>query len=618
MNLAGSQGSVLATRLDGVRAQPRRREFAAAYAAARALRGRHPVNRDILYLLAIRLRYLDRFPEALGVLAELERYHPTYGRLFEERGFCPHAWRAMEPAIATFPSAARLNSWLPVSWRELERLYRECGCTPEAEATARFFGILERLPSEIGITNSLFGNGDIRAADQLVHHDLLKHRDHIEGTRLVARITMAHDDAEALHERVLRMASGYHAARYEYALALMRQLKHLRAREELEKFLAADPENRDYRIAHATACVRLGDFAAALLAYQKLVGGGPGDAELHMVIGYTLKILGRTTEAIQSYHVAAAVRPGYGNTYWNLANLKLHRFEDAELDQMLRYTADAGTTPVNRYHLRFALGKALEDRGECARSFHHYERSTALNKREIRYRPEFLENIPRLQVATSTREFFAARRGWGNPDAAPIFIVGLPRARSTQIEQVLASHSAVYGTRELPAIAHPVFHLHDLARSPDSPRYPGVLAELAREDCAQLGERYIRETRAHRHVRPFFIDKCRSNFPDLGFIHLILPNARIIDARSASMACCFSNFKQLFAPGAGPEFVYGFEDIAGYYRMYIELMRHWDTVLPGKIPRIQHEELVTDFSATVHCPLEFSNLKPESACFELH
>ena len=621
-SLAGSAPEAdPAAAIDGAWDQLTRREYAAAHAAAEALRARHPGNRDILYLLAVSARHLERIPEALGALEELERHHPAYARLFEERGLCHLAQGATEPAIAAFSKAVSLNSWLPLSWRALNGLHRKCGRPKEAGAAAQSLAVIERIPGEIVTAYGLFEDRDIGAAEQMVRRYLSVHGEHIEGLRLLARIAMAHDapdGAQALLEKVLGIAPGYHAARYEYAIALLTRFKHQRAREELEKLLAIAPENRAYRFAHATVCARLGDSDHALPAYQQLVREEPKDAEMHMAMGHTLKTLGRTAEAIESYRAAVAGRPGYGGPYWNLANLKTYRFTDVELEQMTRYEADAGTTGVDRYHLCFALGKALEDRGEYARAFQYYARGNELKRRECRYRPEFLENLARLQAATCTADFFAARRGWGCPDAAPIFIVGLPRAGSTLIEQILASHSAVDGTMELPDIAHLVFDLHDRTAPPDSPRYPGVLAELGGPECARLGEKYLRETRVHRHGRPFFIDKWPSNFRDLGFIHLILPNARIIDARREPMACCFSNFKQLFPPGAGPEFVYSFEDIARYYRMYLELMRHWDAVLPGTILRVQHEELVTDFSATVHRILEFCELKPEPACFEFH
>ncbi|MHB1813410.1 MAG: sulfotransferase [Steroidobacteraceae bacterium] len=618
---AGSPPADLASGTERVWGQLRRGEYAAAHAEARALAARYPGTRDVLFLLAVSLRHLERFAEALAVLQGLERHHPTYARVFEERGLCHLAQQTTQPALAAFTTAVQLNPWLAVSWNALAALYRQCGRTQEAEAAARSYAILQKLPQEIRIAYSVLGDGDIRAAEQRVRHHLLAHGDDIEGLRLLARIAMAHGvarDAEVLLEKVLHRAPHYPAARYEYALALLRRLKHLRARQELETLLAADPENRAYRLTHATACARLGDLEQALSAYRKLASETPERPEVHLAIGHALKSLGRIAEAVRAYRTAAALPAGYASACWHLATLSTFRFEDAELARMIHHEADAGSSAVDRYHLCFALGKALEDRGDYARSFQYYQRGNELKKRECRYRPERIESIARLQRATCTADFFAARRDWGYPDAAPIFIVGLPRAGSTLIEQILASHSAIEATMELPNIAQLVSDLQQRAGPHAAPRYPGVLAELGREDCRRLGEQYIRATRVYRHDKPFFIDKCPSNFQDLGFIQLILPNSRIIDARREPMACCFSNFKQIFLPGAGPEFAYSLEDIARYYRMYLELMRHWDAVLPGKILRIQHEELVTDFRATVHRLLEFCRLEPEPACFEFH
>ncbi|MGH8288258.1 MAG: sulfotransferase [Steroidobacteraceae bacterium] len=612
--------------MDGLRAQLRQREFAAAYEAACTLRAQYPGDRDVLYVLAVTLRCLDRFAEALEMLEGLERQHPSFGRLYEERGHCHLARGAVDPAITAFSKALTLNPWLLESLRALQGLYRTRGQRPEAEAAARLCADLEKLPREIRMTHSLFADGEILGAERSVRRHLQSHGDDIEGMRLLARIAVTRDatddaanrEAETLLENVLRMAPDHHAARYEYAEALFRRLKHLRAREELEKLLASDPGNRSYRLAHANACAGLGDYQQALPAYQQLLSQAPEVIELHLAVGFALKTMGRTAEAIHCYRTAAALSPAHGSAYWNLANLKTYLFEDAELEQMSRYEADAQTTVGDRYQLCFALGQAFEDRGEYEKSFRYYERGNELKKRERRYDPASFETYARLQIATCTREFFAARQGWGYPDAAPIFIVGLPRAGSTLIEQILASHSRVEGTMELPNVVNLVGDLHYQARLGNGPGYPGLLTQLTREDCARLGEKYIRDTRVHRHGRPFFTDKWPNNFRDLGFIHLILPKARVIDARREAMACCFSNFKQLFSANDGPRFIYSFEDIARYHRMYLQLMHHWDTVLAGKVLRVQHEDLVTDFPANVQRILEFCGLKPEPACFEFY
>jgi hypothetical protein len=282
--------------------------------------------------------------------------------------------------------------------------------------------------------------------------------------------------------------------------------------------------------------------------------------------------------------------------------------------------SDPALGTVDRYHLHFALGKALEDRGDFAGSFACYARGNALKRIESNYRPEIIENNTRQQIEVCTAEFFAARLGWGAPDPDPIFIVGLPRSGSTLLEQILASHSQVEGTQELPNIQQIVGNLRGRGPDLDHPRYPRILTELKAEDLRQLGEQYLSATRVYRmgkpHAVPFFIDKMPNNFRHLGLIRLMLPNARIIDARREPLACCFGNLKQLFAKGQ--EFTYSVDDIARYYRTYLDLMRHWGDVLPGWILRVQHEDVVDDLEGSVRRILEFCGLEFEPQCIDFH
>jgi len=424
------------------------------------------------------------------------------------------------------------------------------------------------------------------------------------------------DDAEFLLEAVLVLAPDYQAARHDYARALLQRHKHARAVEELDKLLKIDPRNRVYRTTYATACVGVGDHERALALYRELLVETPQAADIHLSIAHSLKTLGHAQEAIEAYRSAAAARPSYGDAYWSLANLKTYRFTDDEIARMRAEEAAETTQLVDRYHLCFALGAALENRADYAESFSYYERGNALKKSEIRYRPEPIERNARLQVVTCTREFFAARQAIGCDSPDPIFIVGMPRAGSTLLEQILASHSKVEGTMELADIPRIVHELHGRELDSDNPRYPRVLAELNPEDFKKLGEQYIEDTRIYRTNRPHFIDKMPNNFRHIGLIHLILPNAKIIDARRDAMACCFSNFKQLFA--SGQEFTYSIEDIARYYRGYVELMEHWDAELPGKVLRVQHEDIVRDLQGNVRRILDFVGLDFESACLEFH
>jgi hypothetical protein len=333
-------------------------------------------------------------------------------------------------------------------------------------------------------------------------------------------------------------------------------------------------------------------------------------------LGHCLKAVGRPKEATDSYHAAAAARPSFGDAYWSLANLKTYRFSPEEIAHMRAEEAAPDAPPVDRYHLCFALGKAFEDRNEYAESWQFYERGNALKRAESRYHPDITETNTRKQIEVCTAQFFAARAGVGVPDSDPIFIVGLPRSGSTLIEQILASHSQVEGTQELADVQCIVLGLQGHQSDLDDPRYPGVLAELAPEDFRRLGERYMTDTRAYRKRKPFFIDKMPNNFRHIGLIHLMMPNARIIDVRREPMACCFSNLKQLFA--RGQEFTYSIEDIACYYRTYLDLMQHWDAVLPGRVLRIWYEDVVEDLEGNVQGILEFCGLEFEPACVEFY
>ncbi|MGD0503820.1 MAG: sulfotransferase [Steroidobacteraceae bacterium] len=610
--------STLETEVKRVRALLERSEFAPGLEAARALSVEAPDNRDVLYMIAVSLRYLKRIPEALQALERLERLHPGYPRLYQERGHCHVALRAAEPAIEAYERAVTISPALPASWRALQGLYRMTGRMAEATNADAQVKNLAALPHEIVTAFSMYADGEILDAEQLVRGYLLAHGDHVEGMRLLAKIGLdldVADDAELLLARVLELAPQHREARHEYAIVLLKRHKHVRAREEMEKLLALDPDNRMYRITHATVCIGFGDYQA-LVRYRELLAENPGEPELHLSIAHALKTLGATPEAIETYHAAAALRPDFGEAYWSLANLKTYRFTDAEIAHMRRAEASPKIQLADRYHMCFALGKALEDHADYAESFSYYERGNALKKIECRYRPEPLERMARLHESLCTAEFFAARAGWGCDSTAPIFIVGLPRAGSTLIEQILASHSQVEGTMELADIPRMVQDLQGREVIGGEQRYPDVLGSLSQSQLIKLGEKYLADTSVYRTGKARFIDKMPNNFRHLALIHLILPNARIIDARREAMACCFSNFKQLFA--SGQQFTYSIEDIARYYRMYVEVMAHWDEALSGKVLRVQHETVVDDLEGNVRRILDFCELDFEAACLDFH
>jgi tetratricopeptide (TPR) repeat protein len=602
-----------------IRGLVKERRFAAALSAADALLLGVPQNRDVLYLRAVAQRLLGDVPGALATLENLERLHPRFSGLYQERGHCYVALRQAPEAIEAFLKGVHINPALPASWRVLESLYRMTGQPQNAATAAAHVETLGRLPPQVVAATALFSDGELGAAEDLIRAFLRKQGHDIEAMRLLARIGIERgvlDDAQLLLEGLLELAPDYHLARLEYAQVLLDRHLYREARAEAEQLLRIDGSNRSYRMLEAAACVGLGLHERAIEIYRELLADAAQPAELHLSIAHSLKTLGSFEQAIAEYRAAAAARTGYGDAYWSLANLKTYRFEDSELGAMLAAEAAPATTLVDRYHLCFALGKAYEDREQYANSFDYYARGNALKRSESRYRPEPLERNTQLQASVCAPQLFARCAGSGAEARDPIFIVGLPRSGSTLIEQILASHSAVEGTHELADVPRIVARLQGRDTDPDQPRYPAILAEMGMEDFRRLGEQYLSDTRAYRSGKPHFIDKMPNNFRHIGLIHLMLPHARIIDVRREPMACCFANFKQLFA--RGQEFTYGIEELARYYRTYLELMRHWDRALPRRVLRVHYADVVQDLEGSVRRLLEHCELEFEPACLEFH
>ncbi|MDE2219480.1 MAG: sulfotransferase [Gammaproteobacteria bacterium] len=601
----------------------REHRFAEARELAAQMESAAPGSREILYWRAFAERHLRRTDDALATLERLARHHPGYARLHEERGHCYVARRDGARAIAAYETALGLNPALPGVWSTLSGLYGMAGDHENMRRAAREAAALRALPPEVLRANALFADGETAAAEQLVRAYLLQHGDQVEAMRLLARIGArleVYDDAELLLRGVLELAPEHHAARQELASVLLERHKDQEARTQIERLLASFPGRRDLRILEALAAVGLGEHLRAIELYRALLADAPAlpraRAELHLSIAHSCKTVGRSEQAIEAYRAAAAECPDFGDAYWSLANLKTYRFSAAELAQMRAAEQSPDTGPLDRYHLCFALGKACEDRGEYADSWQYYQRGNAQKRAASRYRPEIIERNTANQQRVVTREFIAARRGAGVASNAPILVLGLPRSGSTLIEQILASHPQVEGTHELAEIPRTVLELQGREPDLDNPRYPAVLAELPLERFAQLGQKYLDDTAYYRSGKPRFIDKMPNNFRHIGLIHLMLPNARVIDIRREPMACCFGNLKQLFA--RGQEFTYSIEDIARYYRTYLELMDHWDQVLPGRVLRVHYEDVVGDLEGSVRRLLEYCELPFDPACLEFH
>jgi tetratricopeptide (TPR) repeat protein len=334
-------------------------------------------------------------------------------------------------------------------------------------------------------------------------------------------------------------------------------------------------------------------------------------------LGHALRSAGSNDECVAAYRRCIEARPTFGEAWWSLANLKTFRFGEADIEAMERLQPSSQLSDDDRLHIHFAMGKAREDQAAYGAAFDHYAKGNAIRRRQTNYNPDETSAHVTRSKTLFTPEFFAARREQGSPDPAPIFIVGLPRSGSTLVEQILSSHSLVEGTMELPDITHLARRIGDQKRKSDASKYPDGLADLDASALRALGEEYIERTRIQRKTgKPFFIDKMPNNFAHVGMIHLILPNAKIIDARRHPLGTCLSAFKQHFA--RGQTFSYSMTDLGRYYRDYVDLMAHVDRVLPGRVHRIFYEQLVTDFENGVRALLTHCGLEFEDACLSFH
>ncbi|MCR9267464.1 MAG: sulfotransferase, partial [Alphaproteobacteria bacterium] len=440
----------------------------------------------------------------------------------------------------------------------------------------------------------------------------------VEGMRLLAELGNRFgvlEDADFLLESAIEFDPDNPQLRLDHIQILRKRQKFEAALAQARHLYETEPDNPLFQSHFAIESMQTGHYQRALDLFDQVLERLPQDPATHTSRGHALKTLGRQDEAVAAYRRAYSAQPDYGDAWYGLANLKTYRFTDEEIAGMQAQEASPDLTFANRIHLCFALGKAFEDRKDYDASFAYYERGNALKKLQTRYTAEQMDEELEAQASLCTPDLFAKQGGKGCDAPDPIFIVGLPRAGSTLLEQILASHSQVDGTLELPNILALSHRLRGRNRS-DRTRYPRILNELEADQLRELGEDYIENTRIHRAGAPFFTDKMPNNFRHIGLIKLILPNAKIIDARREPMACCFSGFKQLFAEGQ--EFTYGLEEVGRYYRGYVELMEHWDRVLPGEILRVQYEDVVADLETQVRRILDFCGLPFEQACLDFH
>lgn len=591
-------------------------------AALQELEGRlqsNPYDTDAHYLSAVCARYLRRYEQAERHLDALLTQRPEDGRGLQELAHLHRDREQKEQAIAAYAQALRANPALLASYENQITLLRLVGRSNEASAVEAQFKVTAKLPPPVLAASDLLAQGRLVKAEQLCRQYLQTQPHQTDAMRLLAEIGIrlgALEEAQFLLESACELKPDDTRLRIDLIRVLGKRQRFSDSLAESERLLQRAPDNLQFQSIRAIECLQLGRYAEAIAGFEAILEKLPHDTVTLTSLGHALKTCGDTQRAIKCYRAASDAEQASGESWYALANLKTYPFDTAQI-QSMRRRLERRAPLMDQVHLSFALAKALEDQSEFAESFQYYEHGNRLKHAQLRYgRDSFREEVD-AQIEQVEHKLLTRQAQGGFPASDPIFILGMPRAGSTLLEQIIASHSCIEGTRELPNVLALAQRLRRRADSSGGrPGYPQILQSMDTDQLYTLGRDYIEQTRIHRGAAPYFIDKMPNNFRHIGLISLMLPNAKIIDARREPMACCFSNYKQLFAEGQ--EFSYELTDLGHYYRDYERLMTHWERALPGRVYRLQHEKLLDDLEGELQELFSFLEIPFERQCLRFY
>lgn len=567
-----------------------------------------------LFIVAAARRRQGDAAAARSLLERLTAAHPSSAYAFHELGLTLAGQGESEAALAALRHAANLRRDVPRAWASLSDHLLLAG-DAAAAATARAEHLGAASPDLQAAVDALRANR-LSAAVALLQRHLHRAPHDVAALQMLGETAsrLGHqEDAEDTLARCVALAPDALDPLFSYALVLHAQLKVHAALAVLDRLLADAPEEPKLLFLATTCAILAGDVQRAADHAAKLIAVIPEQPNVWLCRGQILRMTGRAAEAVADFRHALCLNPGLGEAWWFLADLKTTRFTDADIDLMRYHAENAALNTASRVHLHYALGKALEDREDWPGSFAQYARGASLHRAGIVYDAD--RNTAAIQTTISQQNapFFAARAEGGHPSDAPIFIVGLPRAGSTLVEQILGRHPQVEATMELPDLVHIASALGRAGRKGTGPDYFQALSGLDAPARHALGADYLACAARYRHLdRPHFTDKLPANYLNVGLIRLILPRARIIDVRRQPMAACFANFKQHFA--SGQEFTYALGELGRHFLDYATLIDHWDTVLPGFVHRVSYEDLVADPEREIRRLLDFCGLDFSPAC----
>ena len=574
---------------------------------------------DSLYLAAVSSRYLKNYDDSKKYIESLLTNAPDMGRAYQELGHLNRDSGNEEDSIKHYRQACELNPALPSSWKALYSYFKKNENKPAADHAYMQMNTLETMPNTLLFISQILNEGKLGIAEEKCREFLKQFPTNTYAMSLLSDIADRlgyFDDAEFLLESAVKLSPSDGELRMKYAMILRKKQKFAKTMEQVNILCEKFPENLSYQAQKASEIMQNGDHKGAIDLFDDILKKNPYNFSILTSKGHAQKTLGESDRAINSYQTAYQVKQDHGEAFFSLANLKTYEFSKNELNIMREQLQRVDLTMRDKAYFHFALAQGCEAVGEYDEAFFHLDSGNKIKNKQSKYSIERMDKELQAQIDVCDELFFEKHGQGGHETKDPIFILGLPRAGSTLIEQILASHSMIDGTLELPNILSMAQSLRGDDIYGKEGNYPKSMENLSLEKRIAMGEKFISDTSMHRNEAPRFTDKMPNNFRHIGLIHLIMPNAKIIDARRYPLDCCFSMFKQLFAQGQ--EFTYGLTEAGSYYKSYIKLMNHWDQVLPNKILRVNNEDIIDDLEGQVVKMLNFLELPFEESCITFY